>query len=130
MACIHGFAPNDCLICSTLQSGGNASSSGSQAVKTARRSSEAPISLATSSSPAAVSRRGGDQPADPKRTHGRTLIEVVAVLALIVVGVIVIGLVGEIVRGLIHVLELALVAVVAAVVGYGAGRAHGRKPKT
>ena len=58
-----------------------------------------------------------------------TLGEVVAVLTLIVVGVIVIGLVGEIVRGLIHVLELALVAAVAAVVGYGAGRVHGRKPK-
>jgi hypothetical protein len=125
MACIHGFAPSDCLICSTLQSG----SAGTQAVKTARRPTEAPISLATSSSMSVVSGAGG-HPDNPKRTHGRTLGEVVAVLALIVVGVIVIGLVGEIVRGLIHVLELALVAVVAAVVGYGAGRAHGRKPRT
>jgi hypothetical protein len=125
MACIHGFAPSDCLICSTLQSG----SSGTQAVKTARRTTEAPITLATSSSMPVISSTGG-QPDGAKRTHGRTLVEVVAVLALIVVGVIVIGLVGEIVRGLIHVLELALVAVVAAVVGYGAGRAHGRKPKS
>jgi hypothetical protein len=130
MACIHGFAPSDCLICSTLQSGGNAGSSGPQAVKTARRSTGTPIGLTTPSPVPALSPRPGAQSPDPKRTHGRTLVEIVAVLALIVVGVIVIGLVGEIVRGLIHVLELALVAVVAAVVGYGAGRAHGRKPKT
>jgi hypothetical protein len=64
------------------------------------------------------------------RSHGRTFTEMVAVLALVVIAAIVFGLAIDVVRSLLHVLELAVVAVGATCIGYGAGRAHGARHRS
>jgi hypothetical protein len=130
MACIHGFAPSDCLICSTLQSGDKSGSPSTQTVQTATRPAEAPLSLAATPSRPLAERHGAKSaPAGRDRSHGQTFVHVLAILAIIVIAIVAFDLFFDIVRGLIHVLELAVVGVVAAVIGYGVGRVHGRRPK-
>ncbi|HLI00301.1 MAG TPA: hypothetical protein VKV06_05910 [Acidimicrobiales bacterium] len=139
MACIHGFAPGQCLICSTLQSGDQSAAGQQTATRAAApapapAASSAPVLTATPSpAPTRHSRshesRGAAQPAPAPgrspRPHGRTFTEVLIILALIAAAVIAIGLSTEIIRGLIHILEVAFVGVVAGTIGYGAGRLHG-----
>jgi hypothetical protein len=127
MACIHGFAPSDCLICSTLQAGDKGRAS--PTVQTAARPAETPMNLTTAPPRPVSSRHESGGSADLSRTHGRTFTHVLAVLAVIVVVVIGLDLGFHIIAGIIHALELAAVAAVAAVIGYGVGRAHGRRPK-
>lgn len=141
MACIHGFAPGQCLICSTLQSGGEASGqqTATRAATPAPTATAAPTPVLTATHAPAPTRhprghearaqetRGSRPPAAPRppRAHGRTFTEVLIFLALIAVAVIAVGLSTQIIRGLIHILEVAFVGVVAGTIGYGAGRLHG-----
>lgn len=143
MACIHGFAPGQCLICSTLQSGDEAGAGRGQQTAT-RATTSAPqpmtgaapapvLTAAQTPAPASTSTAGrrshprGPQPGSPRppRSHGRTFTEVLIFLALIAAAVIAVGLSTAIIRGLLHILEVAFVGVVAGTIGYGAGRLHG-----
>jgi hypothetical protein len=117
MACIHGLAPSECLICQTLGSGSDAGSTKTAVKSKGRRAATLDVS------PPGLERSGGD--AHPSRTHGRTFAEIGAILIAIILAAIAIGLATDVVRGLFHLFELAMVAVVAAAIGYGAGRAHG-----
>ncbi len=136
MACPHGFAPSECLICKTLQDDRSVAVDrpGKRGVTTSHRRSERTFDTRTGGIESAGDGRPAGRSHDAERsqgrTHGRTVAEIVAVLVVIVVAVAAIGLATEVVRGLFHVLDLALVAIVAAVVGYGAGRAHGRRRKS
>jgi hypothetical protein len=126
--CIHGFAAGQCLICQTLQSGGdNGDRKGGRRAKTATRAQPALIPpqqpQPTSVRPDAVYR---PQPAEGG--GGGSLGLKLAGMAVVVVLVILAGLwIASLVWSVLHLIQLVAAALVAAWLGYQVGVFRGKR---
>jgi hypothetical protein len=125
--CPHGFAPAECLICRTLGSQpqvqvdtGDRSASGPAPPPRLPATAGWPPTAPTAPNAAAPPDGPGRQP----RSHGTHV--AVAVAGLVAIGVVA-WIVVSVVFTLLHVLELLLVAALAAWAGYRVGYFRGRR---
>jgi hypothetical protein len=128
--CIHGFAAGQCLICQTLQSGGNdGGRKAGRRAKTATRAQPAVIQpqqpQPTAVRPDAVYR---PHPPDGGGGGGGSLGLKLAGMAVVVVLVILAGLwIASLVWSVLHLIQLVAATLVAAWLGYQVGVLRGKR---
>jgi hypothetical protein len=122
--CIHGFAPETCLICQTLGSTATKTKEPKLSRREARQADRAAANpVPAVRAPAPVAR----QQAPPTGSLG---LRALGILFLIVVAFFAFWWVLHFVLGILHVLEIFAAAVVAGYLGYVIGVYRGRRSGT
>jgi Flp pilus assembly protein TadB len=119
--CIHGFSPDQCLICQTL----NPAKDGRSRRRTATAERDPAYSGRRASRGGPVEVVDDRHPSRPRRATTNILIAVVV----IVVAIAAFWVVSGIIFALLRLLEIVIVAVVAGLLGYRLGRARGHRER-
>jgi hypothetical protein len=142
-ACLHGFPPDDCLICRTLAGGGSGPADEPAPARRGRRerTAAAPRRPDPASADPALGIAADPPTARPDAVYppgstpgrGRAPRNPSAHLMAVILGLVVIALLAWMVAGVVfavfHVIELALVAVAAGWAGYRLGYFRGSRAR-